>query len=59
MLPLANVMDFLANEFSRLRRWRLAGTLGAAGPLQCSFLRHDSSESTNRRNRNAIRTLHP
>src|SRR5689334_17899301 len=40
MLALANVLDFLAYEFARLRRRRLALAFIAFGPLECFLFGH-------------------
>jgi hypothetical protein len=41
VLAFANVMNFLANEFSRLCGWRLAFALIAAGAFERFLLGHE------------------
>ena len=53
MLPFANMMNFLAYEFARLRRCGLAGALVGTSPPECLFLRHTFPPEMHERNAGA------
>jgi hypothetical protein len=41
VFPLTDVVDFLADEFARLRRWCLAGAPIPSGAFERGFLWHE------------------